>query len=145
MKSLLKSWASSTASRRCSAMARISSSVYNVWRFSSMRLRTMRMISSTLTSSPLISKLMRSVSQRRGQAGARAGIDDPYRGRSPQRHRDEQRPVGEQDLGGAPALLFVMHEVKIAEDAVQHEWDRPGQPRRPELVLRLLRGRVHGV
>ena len=40
--------------------------------------------------------------------------------------RDQQRPVGEQHVRGAAALLLLVHEVKIAEDPVQHEGDGPG-------------------
>ena len=48
-------------------------------------------------------------------------------GERPQRHVQEERPVGHQDVGGRAALLLLMHEIKIAEDPVEHERDGPGQ------------------
>src|SRR5688572_16111325 len=98
MKSLLNSWASRTASRRCSAISRISSSVYSPCFFSSMRLRIMRMMASTSTSPDLISKLTGgSPSQGHGQA--LGGVEDEDHGQGPEKDVDEERPVRQEHVG----------------------------------------------
>src|SRR6266545_2960542 len=131
-----------------------------------MRFRIAAMMASTSTSFALISKVMAEVpsstphpvpphvgggergrpcgsaSLGAGHGRARRRVNDEDDGQGPESHIHEEGAVGEKQVGGAAPLVSLMHEVKIAEDAVEHERDRPGQAVGPVLLHRL---RGHGV
>ena len=73
------------------------------------------------------------------------GIDDRDHQGHPQRHGDEERPVGEKHVGRRIAPVLLVDEVKIPKDPVQDEGKRPGELRGAELLDGLRGQRVEGV
>src|SRR6266481_8366957 len=104
------------------------------------------MMASTSTSLASISKVMdgpRSPDPRHRRAPG--AVDDDDDGQGPEAHVHEERPVGQEEVGGAAPLLLLMHEVKIPEDPVEHERDGPGQAIGTVLLYRLRSQRVEGI
>src|SRR5580765_8060427 len=53
-----------------------------------------------------------------GEASYRTVNDQGHRER-PQRHAREKRPVGQEQIRGAPAAVALVHQIQVPEDPVQ--------------------------
>src|SRR4051794_34051745 len=72
-------------------------------------------------------------------------VDDQGHGQRPQRHAREKRPVGQEQIRGAPAAFALMNQIQVPKDPVQGKRDGQAEPGGAELRLRLGRDRVEDV
>src|ERR1700730_7908351 len=93
-----------------------------------MRARICSMISSTLTESERTLK---------SDIWLEGLVNEQHHRESPQGHTDQERAVGDDQLGRASAPLPLMYELEVPEDPVYRKRNRQPEPLRVELLLGL--------